>query len=941
MFDHKALIERLQAVVYVVRRRQINQLLATLTVVSFGVGEYLRREWKELHWALLAAYVAYGTAAACLIWLAWRLWKVAAPPPEVSDRPVSSAIKGLLPWGIADGELFARLGRRAEIGCLLGLAQNDQIPITVVRGESGAGKTSLLQAGLRFALGPEHCVYWEALATGASTALMHAVHSQFPDLESIDSLPAASRSRWVLCLDQFEQLHAGTPEHLPVFNLLERLAKEPGPHKLSVVIGFRREYTADWLDFEQAHGFRAEQVAVNLMRRTAAADVIAILANKAGFALDQELVNDLVVGIAQPQGVSPLDLSVGLESLARFAQQRGLEQVRMSDYRLSGGAEGLLLTFVQEKLEEVPEILRAPLLKGIVLTLVDLATNQRVAEGATAAAIAANSECPTQQLVPWLDRLALRGVRLLEPIQPDRYRLPHDRLVPVLRRLTGTVLASLDQTRLLFEVEYQRWQQTSSRRYLLRGKELADVLRHLDQLVPGEGAAGKTEYLDVCLGRRKMLRLIAVGAVVATVGAGYLINKDIDTRREANKLRAWGLPPELLVAQDKLDGLIIEREINDLGWLSSRTLQELACAFSGENVAPLKLLKALSSVRLIPVAAETQNLADLELPSTLTSLSLSPFSGQVRSLNSQWPRSLTLLSLDLTNAEASSIAELQLPQTLTSLSLTVSNEVTNLADLDLKLPQTLTALSLAVGADVESLGDLQLPPRLALFDLKLGEFETLPKLAACKWLPRIPSVSLTIKNGLSSPRPADLIWPPNLVSLSLSDSGFSGSLASLKLPEPRRLTSLSLNSSQLDSLADQELQQNITRLLLDLSSLQAQSLADLQLPQSITSLSLKLSLSNIRSLSEMQWPSKVNSLSLDLQASKVKELSELERLKTALTSLELKVSAELLPEVARLSYRDKISVWLDAVEPETGPETIPKLPDHFKFLSLRFPGFNF
>ena len=389
------MIKRLQSIIYAIRRGQTNQALAIFVPILIAAGEYIRREWKEPHWTLYVAYAAYGLAGLCFVRLAWRLWKVAAPPPEPPGNPAPSAIKGLLPWGLADGELFASLGRRAELQSVLDRAQNEQIPITVVRGESGAGKTSLLQDGLQYTLKKENCVYWEARPNNAPGELLHAIRNQFPDIESLDSLPSASKGRWVLIMDQFEQLRPGRLEHRPVFQLLERIAKEPAPHRLSVVVGLRREYQADWSDFELANGFRAEQVAVNLMPRPVAGDVIATLAGKAGFALEQELVDNFLANIAQgpaqPDRVSPLDISIGLESLANFAQQRGVDHVTMNDYQLAGGAEGLLLAFVQQKLEEVPEPIRAPLLNGIVLSLVDLATNQRVAAGETAAAIASKA----------------------------------------------------------------------------------------------------------------------------------------------------------------------------------------------------------------------------------------------------------------------------------------------------------------------------------------------------------------------------------------------------------------------------------------------------------------------------------------------------------------------------------------------------------------------
>lgn len=98
------------------------------------------------------------------------------------------------------------------------------------------------------------------------------------------------------------------PEHAPVF-ALDRPAEAPAPNKLSVIVGFRREYAADWLDFEQTRGFRAEQVPVNLLAPRTASDALITLASEAGFTLEQELVENFITSVQHQQGVSPVDVS--------------------------------------------------------------------------------------------------------------------------------------------------------------------------------------------------------------------------------------------------------------------------------------------------------------------------------------------------------------------------------------------------------------------------------------------------------------------------------------------------------------------------------------------------------------------------------------------------------------------------------------------------------
>jgi hypothetical protein len=502
------LILKIQSFLYVLRRGRREQILAALVIGSLGLAAWLRTETKDIPFAAHSAYLVYGLSVLFAALLVLRLWRQAVPPPVPPAGPIPAAVKGLFPFTIADGVLFARLGRRTELQYLIGLAQNEQVAVSVVRGQSGAGKTSLLQAGVGYSLGKENFIYWEAVPTKAPEALLHAVRNRFADIDSLESLPEKIPSRCVLVLDQFEQLNPGNPEHASVFELLKRVATSPSPHRLSIIAGFRREFAADWLDFEEANQFRAEQVSVNLLPDPTAKDTIVVLAGEAGFTLDNALVDNFIAEVRHPDGISPVDIAIGVLSLANFVQQRGITHVAFSEYKIAGGAQGLLQSFVQEKLEEIPEQIQGPLLKGMVLTLVDLSNDQRIAEGATAGEIAAMAEMPETSLTYSLERFTHPRIRLLDKPAPDRYRLPHERLVPVLRRLTGTVLASRDQARLTFEHEFARWRETRNQRHLLGGKELSQILGDKEQFVQGEDIALKTEYLNACLNGRTRSRLV-------------------------------------------------------------------------------------------------------------------------------------------------------------------------------------------------------------------------------------------------------------------------------------------------------------------------------------------------------------------------------------------------------------------------------------------------
>jgi hypothetical protein len=119
--------------------------------------------------------------------------------------------------------------------------------MVIVRGASGAGKTSLLRAGLTHILSKPadgkdvNYHYWEATPTEPDKWLLHAIRETWPPgLEdatkpsTLDELvnPSDSlgRQSHVIVLDQFEQLRGSKP----IFRLLRRIAREAKPpHRIN------------------------------------------------------------------------------------------------------------------------------------------------------------------------------------------------------------------------------------------------------------------------------------------------------------------------------------------------------------------------------------------------------------------------------------------------------------------------------------------------------------------------------------------------------------------------------------------------------------------------------------------------------------------------------------------------------------------------------------
>ena len=52
-----------------------------------------------------------------------------------------------------------------------------------------------------------------------------------------------------------------------------------------------------------------------------ASQALTVLAAEAGFTLDQALVNNFIASVTAPEGVSPVDIAIGVLSLANFVQK--------------------------------------------------------------------------------------------------------------------------------------------------------------------------------------------------------------------------------------------------------------------------------------------------------------------------------------------------------------------------------------------------------------------------------------------------------------------------------------------------------------------------------------------------------------------------------------------------------------------------------------------
>jgi len=172
-------------VIQFAKARRREEAALALAAVLFWLGtslvgwlsEEVQAFVKSWRGDLIIPGAFYAAGLGFLIFGVYRIWKLTYIPPLPAPANRPSAIKGPLAFTPEDGELFRKLDREDELRKLLGYVLDDQVGLVVLMGASGAGKTSLLRAGLTDILKETGVAYhyWEARPTDSRQSLLLAI----------------------------------------------------------------------------------------------------------------------------------------------------------------------------------------------------------------------------------------------------------------------------------------------------------------------------------------------------------------------------------------------------------------------------------------------------------------------------------------------------------------------------------------------------------------------------------------------------------------------------------------------------------------------------------------------------------------------------------------------------------------------------------------------
>ncbi|MFN5516283.1 MAG: pentapeptide repeat-containing protein [Cyanobacteriota bacterium] len=349
-------------------------------------------------------------------------------------------------------------GRDQDVRALKERLLKPEHRLVVLYGQSGVGKSSLLQAGLAPALKSQAlgqarlCPVYVRRYDGKLGELTTGL--ELPAGADWEAIIARAREwdrqerRLVLIFDQFEEFFFAFPQgeqQRRFFDGLAALLKEVLSAK--VVLSLRKDYLHLLVDYPQiapnAAGVLAADNLYELRDFTpeAATQLIERLTAKSNFAMSPLLIQTVVADLTREGKVRPIELQIlGAQLQEQKRDIRGLSQ-----YDAAGGKPQLLRDYVSQATRACGSANET--LAGATLFLLTdeqerrlLKTRSELAEGLAQL----GQRFEPSQLDLALDILGRSGLVVEIPEEPEaRYQILHDYLVGLIRAQQEPLLAQL------------------------------------------------------------------------------------------------------------------------------------------------------------------------------------------------------------------------------------------------------------------------------------------------------------------------------------------------------------------------------------------------------------------------------------------------------------------------------------------------------------------
>jgi len=474
-----------------------------------------------------------------------------------------SPYKGLLSYNLNEAEIF--FGRNEAKLDLLKCIKQD--PLTVLHAESGAGKSSLLQAGIAAHL----------IANG-HLAIRLRSHNADPvefikrtflnELSQAPSLTDASLREFLrqvcevlgpnvnlyLLLDQFEEFfNLLTKEERKPF--LESLADCLNDMSLKVrwVLGLRAEALSELAELESFGIAPFKNLyRLNRLSRMEALEAIIGPANLSGIIFEPALINHILDTLTTNNEITPTQLQLVCSALTDdLPEDKTLSLSYYSDHE--GGTEGILRDYLRRQVEHLPFEEQAyawKVLRSLITAdrLRAVKTHDEVIEELRLSGIS------KEQIDTLLTRLVERRLLATQLTVKETFELAHDYLIKEIE--LDPQEQALKAAQELLDQETRTYQRHKT---LLTAERLAVIEPHRAELLLSVEAetlldrsqAALEESLRKEMAARKRRQQLAATAILLIIAA--LLGWGFTSMQHNSQLKAERLYAQSLLSQDTID----------------------------------------------------------------------------------------------------------------------------------------------------------------------------------------------------------------------------------------------------------------------------------------------------------------------------------------------------------------------------------------------------
>lgn len=459
-----------------------------------------------------------------------------------SAQSSQAAFRGLRRF--RKGELLPGLQRRREAAQLFDAITDASFEVGIVTGDSGAGKSSLLECALVEALensGHPVTIISNfgriAAAQGAQEAKsLNDISPVLAQIISQTSQPAQRREKpKVIILDQFEELLSRFREaesRIKIGNALRDIVSD----HTRIVLGIRKEFLADLKEVVSQLSNPISLQDTFLIRnfeKSEAADIIRECALRDKVEFDDELPELIAEDLCVDGIVRPTDLQIVCTAL--------YGDLSIEKYKSQGRAAGLRSRFVKE----IVEVTGDPVLARTLLrALCDIPNNKKVSEPQTTATLVttARNGPPGPTATENATNVVLEKLtqaRLTVRQEQDgeaRWSLIHDYLVDPVKIATQEQSTSSEAA--AAELEYFLTEVRSGRITTIPLARLRTIRRNAPPALLREARRTILRSLVVGYGRPATLTgVVALGSIILVVLAASERNQ---WRSIDDPLRHWG-----------------------------------------------------------------------------------------------------------------------------------------------------------------------------------------------------------------------------------------------------------------------------------------------------------------------------------------------------------------------------------------------------------------